>query len=218
MFWKWKKVYRKLDVIICCSAFLKKKLDTNPDLRGRTVAMHNFISTKKAPAVEKQDYVLYFGRFSKEKGVGTFVEACKALPDIPFVAAGSGPLEGELAGIQNLKNVGFQSGKALEKLIVEARFSVYPSEWYENCPFSVMESLIYGTPVLGADIGGIPELIDAGVNGELFGSGNADALTEKIRALWDDRTRLDAYTRACETTRFDTVEEYAEKLMPLYQG
>jgi glycosyltransferase involved in cell wall biosynthesis len=168
--------------------------------------------------VEKQNYVLYFGRFAKEKGIETFLKACKALPDIPFVAAGSGPLEGELAGIQNLKNVGFQSGKALEKLIVEARFSVYPSEWYENCPFSVMESLMYGTPVLGADIGGIPELIDAGVNGELFESGNVDALTEKIRALWDDRTRLDAYTRACETTRFDTVEEYAEKLMPLYQG
>ena len=197
---------------------MKKKLDSDPILREKTVAMHNFISTKKAPAVEKQNYVLYFGRFAKEKGIETFLKACKALPDIPFVAAGSGPLEGELAGIQNLKNVGFQSGKALEKLIVEARFSVYPSEWYENCPFSVMESLMYGTPVLGADIGGIPELIDAGVNGELFESGNADALTEKIRALWDDRTRLDAYTRACETTRFDTVEEYAEKLMPLYQG
>ena len=217
-FWKWKGTYKYIDTMICCSEFMKKKLDSDPILREKTVAMHNFISTKKAPAVEKQNYVLYFGRFAKEKGIETFLKACKALPDIPFVAAGSGPLEGELAGIQNLKNVGFQSGKALEKLIVEARFSVYPSEWYENCPFSVMESLMYGTPVLGADIGGIPELIDAGVNGELFESGNVDALTEKIRALWDDRTRLDAYTRACGTTRFDTVEEYAEKLMPLYQG
>ena len=217
-FWKWKGTYKYIDTMICCSEFMKKKLDSDPILREKTVAMHNFISTKKAPAVEKQNYVLYFGRFAKEKGIETFLKACKALPDILFVAAGSGPLEGELAGIQNLKNVGFQSGKALEKLIVEARFSVYPSEWYENCPFSVMESLMYGTPVLGADIGGIPELIDAGVNGELFESGNVDALTEKIRALWDDRTRLDAYTRACGTTRFDTVEEYAEKLMPLYQG
>ena len=216
-FWRWKKVYKRLDAIVCCSEFMKKKLDSDPILREKTVAMHNFISTKKAPAVEKQNYVLYFGRFAKEKGIETFLKACKALQDIPFVAAGSGPLEGELAGIPNLKNVGFQSGKALEKLIVEARFSVYPSEWYENCPFSVMESLMYGTPVLGADIGGIPELIDAGVNGELFESGNADALTEKIRALWDDHARLDAYTRACGTTRFDTVEEYAEKLMPLYQ-
>lgn len=217
-FWKWKKVYRKLDVIVCCSAFLKKKLDTNPDLRGKTVALHNFISTKKAPDVEKQDYVLYFGRFSKEKGVETFAKACKALPDISFVAAGSGPLEGELAGIPNLKNVGFQSGEALQKLIAEARLTLCPSECYDNCPFSVMESLMYGTPVLGADIGGIPELIDAGENGELFESGNADALAGKIRALWGDRTRLDAYTKACGKTRFDTVEAYAEKLMRLYQG
>lgn len=217
-FWRWKKVYDKLDAIVCCSEFMKKKLDTDPILRKKTVAMHNFISTKKAPVVEKQDYVLYFGRFSKEKGIETFAEACKALPDIPFVAAGSGPLEGELAGIPNLKNVGFQSGEALQKLIAQARFSVYPSEWYENCPFSVMESLMYGTPVLGADIGGIPELIDAGENGELFRSGSADELTRKISALWNDCARLDAYTKACAKTRFETVEGYAEKLLHLYRG
>ena len=64
----------------------------------------------------------------------------------------------------------------------------------------------------------IPELIDAGENGELFESGNADALAGKIRALWGDRARLDAYTKACGKTRFDTVEAYAEKLMRLYQG
>ena len=70
------------------------------------------------------------------------------------------------------KNVGFQKGEALEKLIREARFSIYPSEWYENCPFSVMESQMYGTPVLGANIGGIPELIQVGKTGELFESSN----------------------------------------------
>lgn len=217
-FWRWKKVYARLDAIICCSEFMKKKLDTSPILREKTVAMHNFLSTKKAPAVEKQDYVLYFGRYAKEKGIDTFLKACKALPEISFVAAGGGSLEGELEGIPNLKNVGFQSGEALQKLIAQARFSVYPSEWYENCPFSVMESLMYGTPVLGADIGGIPELIDAGKNGELFESGNAEELTRKIKALWNDRKTLDTYTRACADTRFDTVEEYAEKLMHLYRG
>ena len=54
-FWRWKKVYKKLDAIVCCSEFMKKKLDTDPILRGKTVALHNFISTKKAPDVEKQD-------------------------------------------------------------------------------------------------------------------------------------------------------------------
>ena len=83
-FWRWKKVYKKLDAIVCCSEFMKKKLDSDPILREKTVAMHNFISTKKAPAVEKQNYVLYFGRFAKEKGIETFLKACKALPDIPL--------------------------------------------------------------------------------------------------------------------------------------
>ena len=91
-----------------------------------------------------------------------------------FIFAGTGPLEETVNGIKNIKNVGFQKGEALEKLIREARFSIYPSEWYENCPFSVMESQMYGTPVLGAEIGGIPELIQVGKTGELFKSGKPE--------------------------------------------
>lgn len=69
------------------------------------------------------------------------VAKAKELPDVQFFFAGTGPLEETVNGIKNIKNVGFQKGEALEKLIREARFSIYPSEWYENCPFSVMESL-----------------------------------------------------------------------------
>ena len=56
-----------------------------------------------------------------------------------------------------------------------------------NCPFSVMESQMYGTPVLGANIGGIPELIQVGKTGELFESGNAEDLKKKIEKLWGDK-------------------------------
>ena len=119
-----------------------------------------------------------------------------------FVFAGTGPLENEINGIPNIKNVGFQTGEALETLIREARFSIYPSEWYENCPFSVMESQMYGTPVLGADIGGIPELIEVGKTGELFESGNATQLKEKIQKLWSDRELTDTYSRNCKDIQF----------------
>ena len=95
-------------------------------------------------------------------------------------------MEHLLKDVPNIKNVGFQKGEALERLIREARFTVYPSECYENCPFSVMESIQYGTPVLGADIGGIPELIRSGETGELFKSGDTVALVQGIRALWED--------------------------------
>ena len=212
-FWKWVGVYKQIDIVICCSHFMKTKLDTNPIFAKKTVVMHNFVDPVEPKEVQKKNYVLYFGRFSEEKGIRTLVQAAKELPEIPFVFAGSGPLEHLLEGIPNIKNVGFQCGEALETLIREARFTVYPSEWYENCPFSVMESQMYGTPVLGADIGGIPELIRVGETGELFESGKAPELIEKIRKLYFDSTVLETYGNGCKTIEFASIDQYVEKFL-----
>ena len=129
LFWKWMGVYKKLDKVICCSHFMKSKIDTNPVLAGKSVAMHNFIAPVEKKTVEKKDYVLYFGRFSQEKGIKTMIQVAQSLPEIPFVFAGTGPLESKIAQAPNIKNVGFQSGEALADLIREACFTVYPSEW-----------------------------------------------------------------------------------------
>ena len=216
-YWKNRKVYRYIDTMICCSEFLKSKMDTNPLFAKRTVAMHNFIDRIPWKETEKKDYVLYFGRFSQEKGIGTLLKACAALPDINFVFAGTGPLENEISKLPNTENRGFMRGKELETLIREARFSVYPSEWYENCPFSVMESQMYGTPVLGADIGGIPELIAGGVTGELFESGSVDDLIAKISDMWKSKDRTAAYASNCREIHFDSIEQYCDKLMKIYE-
>lgn len=216
-FWKWNGAYKHIDAIICCSEFMKTKLDSNPIFAKKTIAIHNFIDEVDWKKNDKKDYILYFGRFSEEKGIGTLLKVCKELPEIQFVFAGTGPLEDNINGISNIKNVGFQTGKDLEKLISEAQFSIYPSEWYENCPFSVMESQMFGTPVLGADIGGIPELIQVGKTGELFESGNEVELKQQIKKLWSDRKLMDKYSENCKDIKFDTIEEYCEKLMLIYQ-
>lgn len=218
LLWNGCGVYQNIDTIICCSEFLKTKMDCNPLFARKTVALHNFVDRVEPMETEKQDYVLYFGRFSREKGIDTLLKAARALPEIPFIFAGTGPLEGELAGVPNIQNVGFQRGQALETLIRQARFSVYPSQWYENCPFSVMESQLYGTPVLGADIGGIPELIAEGKTGELFESGNPGQLKEKIEKMWENRELTEQYTENCANLRFDDVHAYTEKLLKLYRG
>ena len=166
----------------------------------------------------RKDYVLYFGRFSEEKGIGTLIKVCKELPDVLFIFAGTGPLEESIKGVSNIKNVGFQKGKALENLIREALFSIYPSEWYENCPFSVMESQMYGTPVLGANIGGILEPIQVDKTGELFGSGNAEKLKSKIQKLWDDKELCEEYSENCKSISFDTIDEYYDKIMKVYKS
>lgn len=215
-FWKQMGVYAAIDTIICCSKFMKKMMDHNPVFEKKTIALHNFVREGMDTEDEKKDYVLYFGRFSEEKGIRTLVKACEKLPEIPFVFAGTGPLEPLVDTVPNIRNAGFQKGEAIETLIREARFSICPSEWYENCPFSVMESQMYGTPVLGAAIGGIPELIDAGSSGELFESGNGDELQRKIKELWTDREKLERYREGCQKIHFDTVSDYCEKLLKIY--
>lgn len=215
-FWKWNGVYKKIDTIICCSNFLKTKLDTDPVLATKTIVLHNFVDQVEKKAVQKKDYVLFFGRYSQEKGIATLVQAVKALPEIPFVFAGSGPLEHLLDEVPNISNVGFKRGEALGNLIREARFTVFPSECYENCPFSVMESQMYGTPVLGANIGGIPELIRVGETGELFESGNRLQMVSKIQRMWDNRDETERQALKCEQVKFATVEDYCVRILQEY--
>lgn len=216
-FWKLKGVYRYIDVMICCSEFMKRKMDSNPLFASKTIAMHNFVEMKEGRASTKKDYVLYFGRYSEEKGIKTLLQVCKELPDIPFIFAGSGPLKDHMADLPNVTDVGFQKGEALERLIREARFSVYPSQWFENCPFSVMESQIYGTPVLGAAIGGIPELIKSGETGELFESGNAADLKDKITRIWETVMTDEDFYRNCRNAEFMSIEDYCNRMIELYR-
>ena len=76
---------------------------------------------------------------------------------------------------------------------------------------------MYGTPVLGADIGGIPELIQVGKTGELFKSGDGQELKKKIQKLWSNKELCDEYSANCKGISFDTIDEYYEKIMKVYQ-
>lgn len=238
-----RRTYGMVDVIICPSEFMKRQLDTSPLLEEKTVMMRNFVEraadvekpgvtdadvkqsvragdgkpdsadTVNRKGARQGEYVLYFGRFSEEKGIKTLLAACEALPDVPFVFAGSGPLEDRVSKVKNVENKGFVTGEALHRLIAGARFSVYPSEWYENCPFSVMESQIYGTPVLVSDLGGAPELVQAGRTGELFRGGDAEELTAHIRELWEQPGLCRTYRENCKEIKFDTIGEYCDKIV-----
>ncbi len=216
-FYRHRSTYGLVDRVICPSAFMQSKLETHPELAGKCVTLHNFVNVEVDPAVTDQDpYVIYFGRFSEEKGIATLVEACRRLPDIRFIFAGSGPLASDIDALDNAENVGFKSGTELAGLISGAAFSVFPSECHENCSFAVMESIAYGTPIIASATGGTPELVSDGINGVLFEAGDTDGLTAQIRALWDDPQRLGLLREGCIQTHFMTVREYCEKLIGIY--
>jgi glycosyltransferase involved in cell wall biosynthesis len=208
------KAYKYIDTIICCSEFMKQQMDTNPLFASKTITLHNFIDQVEKKQVQKDNYFLYFGRYSKEKGIETIID-CKG---IDFVLAGSGDLEEKINSQSHIKNVGFKTGVELEDLIRKAKCSVYPSIWYENCPFSVMESIMYGTPVVGANIGGIPELIENEKTGILFESSNVDDFKKAINSIITNDEKAKQMSENCLNAHFDTVEEYCNKLLAIYNS
>lgn len=220
MLYKKLKAYGYIDCVICPSYFMQEQLLHRKEFQGKTKVLHNFISVETDRGrsfSDDKEYVLYFGRYSEEKGIRTLLKVCQQLPHIPFVFAGGGPLESRVNKAKNIDNVGFQEGEALVELIQKAKFSIMPSECYENCPFSVMESLALGTPVIGSRIGGIPELIEEGKMGDLFCVGNEAELKSKIESLWSDGKRLHSYSEACHDYKFDKVESYCKKLIKMMQ-
>ena len=229
-FWKMKGTYKYIDKIICCSEFMKNKMDTNPVFAGKTVTKHNFIehvdekstygnavtpgsnTTLSDGTVLPKCYVLYFGRYSWEKGMGTLLSACEMLPEVDFVFAGKGEYADAIAGLPYAKDVGFRTGKDLDKLISNAAFTIYPSEWYENNPFSVMESQERLVPVIGANIGGIPELITNREDGFLFESGDSKGLADAIKYLWDNPEAVQYFKENLKKKRQSRIDakEYAK--------
>jgi glycosyltransferase involved in cell wall biosynthesis len=136
-------------------------------------------------------FILYVGRIEKIKGIFTLIDAVKGT-DIKLKIAGTGPaLEQMKAYVadHNMSNVEFLGHVAklrVYELTLQAECVVCPSEWYENYPFSVIESLLMSKPVIGANIGGIPELVLDGKTGLLFEAGDVAGLKEKILALWNN--------------------------------
>ena len=217
-YWAFRKIYRQIDTLICPSKYIQLKMNTNPLFSHKTVVLQNFIEKVEKQEIAKEEYVLYFGRFTEEKGMNTLMEAVKRLPHIPFVFAGEGPFAPMLTALPNVKNIGFQTGDELDQVIRKAQFSICPSVLPENCPFSVMESQVRGTPVVGSNVGGISELIQEEITGKLFARNDIDGLVSAIEELWNDRTKVKQFSQACKEIPYDALSDYYKKILAIYEG
>jgi glycosyltransferase involved in cell wall biosynthesis len=181
-----KYVFKPIDYIdnfIFVSNFIKNKhIQVDYRYEGKSSQLYNFAPEISLDTSKKGSYLLYFGRLSKEKGLFTLIKSLfESKHKLKIV--GSGPLENEMLELihtqNNIEFLGFKSGKELDQLILNSSFVVVPSEWYENNPMTIIESFALGKPVIGANIGGIPELLNRS-NGFLFESSNVKNLSEVI--------------------------------------
>lgn len=178
----------KLDKVVVPSRFFMEKFIEWGWPREQFAYIPNYVdSSRFEPAYEAGDYFLYFGRLAPEKGVATLMRAA-AIAGVKLKIAGTGPIEAELHALQaeiagDIEFLGYRSGADLHTLIREARAVVLPSEWYENAPMSVLESFALGTPVVGARIGGIPEMVIEDETGWIFESRNVADLAALLSRL-----------------------------------
>jgi len=182
-----------VDHFIGVSGFMTRKMVEMGIPEDKISTIHNFIDVDEyIPAEGPGKYLLYFGRLEKVKGVFTLLSAMEYLPDIELIIAGSGNAEAAMKSQiaeRNLSNVsfaGFLDGDELHSLVRGAVCTVIPSEWYENCPMSILESFALGRPVVGSRIGGIPELINDGLDGILFQPENVQSLVEALALFIED--------------------------------
>lgn len=156
--------------------------------RDRFAHIPNFIDASAfKPAGKVGQRFVYVGRLSHEKGIQSLIRAT-ARARVALDVVGTGPDDATLRELAkevdaDVRFLGFQQGDALWRVIGDARAVVLPSEWYENAPISLLEAFALGKPVIGARIGGIPEMIEEDRNGKLFASGNVEALAERLSEL-----------------------------------
>lgn len=214
---------RHLGRVITPSRFYRAKLMEWGWPEEKLVHVPNYIDSDRIrPSYEVGDYVLFAGRLALEKGIGTLVKAV-ARAGVKLRIAGTGPLEAELRAMTQASDVewlGFCSGEALWAQIRGARALVLPSEWYENAPMSILEAYASGTPVVGADIGGIPEMIDEGI-GWVFKSGDVDELAGLLTRVFDTPTAtiVDMGRRGRRWVEAEfNRDRYLEGVLAVYRG
>jgi glycosyltransferase involved in cell wall biosynthesis len=222
------KYRKKVAKFIAVSRFIKDKFVEFGFQAEQITVIPNFINLQNYEATyQKKKELLYLGRLSKEKGVSTLLAAFQAanVHDYKLVIVGDGPLKSELEievkqlSIENVEFTGFLSGAILADRVKSAACVIVPSEWYENCPMSILEAFAYGKPVIGANIGGIPELITHKLDGLIFESGDEKDLAEKIDYMVNLSDQ--AYNRMAMSARNKvekrfSAEQHYTALMALY--
>ena len=229
---KWRKSYDAIHTIITPSEFYRRKFLEFGLKEDRVVHLTNFLDREK-PLIQKREdagqYFLYFGRLSGEKGIITLIKAYalyteKENTKVKLYIVGTGPCEEEVKAtiedkkLTSVKLLGFKSGQELIDIVGNARAVILPSEWYENGPYTAIEALQCAKPIIGSDLGGIPELIDG--NGRIFTHGNVEELAKTLGEFAAPGTQ--EYTAMCTKSEQSfndnyTAEGHYAKLMEIYE-
>lgn len=237
------KSNQRIHRVIAPSRFMRSKLIEGGWPEGKVVFLQNFAddaildraSNAGADSTDRENpYLLFFGRLSVEKGVDTLLRAFDAvLPNLPqdmrLVVVGDGPDAAEFKALASsldcasrIEFAGYQTGDALQTYVERASLAISSSRWRENMPYSIVEAFAAGTPVVGANIGGIPELVDEGNTGFICEPGDIQSMADAISRGVSEFLEQPAYSmlqRNCRSYVMENCsrEKFMNDLVNLYK-
>ncbi len=218
------KSYQKIDRILTPSKFLKTKFMEFGYPGDQIEHIYNFVELSQyEPTFNYDPYFVCFGRVSEEKGIFTLLRAMRDVKRSKLLIIGDGPKLEEAKRFamtveaDNVEFMGYQSGDTLKSLIANCQFVTINSEWYENNPMSVIESMALGKAIVGSSIGGIPELIEDGKNGYLYEAGNEKALAIQLNKMLDHPEQAEIFGKVSydKAQRFFNAKEHYRHFMTI---
>ncbi len=180
-------------------------------------------SIKNIPNYKNEDYCLYFGRLSNEKGVDVLIKATKMSNHCKLKIVGNGPYRKYLEKLSSknenkIEFLGEIWGNELERLIKNSKFVVCPSIWHENFPYVIIQSQSFGKAVIGSNVGGIPELVDHKISGFIYQYDNYKMLSNYMDKLWNDNDLVIKMGKNAKKNADNQFNDdiFFEKLMCIY--
>ncbi|QNL20683.1 glycosyltransferase family 4 protein [Hyphobacterium sp. CCMP332] len=177
--------------------------------KNKMVFKPNYVDEPTIVSSKKEDYYIFLGRLTQEKGVLTMLEAFKS-SGLKIKIFGSGELEHQVLNAsernENIEFHGFKERSELMQLISSAKALIFPSEWYETFGLTIIEAFSVGTPVIVSDIGGHSELVLEGINGFHFKAGDPEDLNSVLEKFEDHENK--------DQMSINAKKEYALKYTP----
>jgi len=201
----------KVNAYISLTEFGRNKMIEAGLPRQKIFVKPNFVPDENKGKVIPGNYALFLGRLTPEKGLTTLLRAWTEVADIPLKIAGDGPMRSivEHAALKNptIQYLGYQNHSTVISLMRNARFLVFPSEWYEGFPMTMAEAYAHGVSVIASRMGVMNEIVRDGETGMLFNAGDIQDLTAKTRWLWEHPKDAERMGRAAR-------REYEQKYTP----
>jgi glycosyltransferase involved in cell wall biosynthesis len=225
--------HRMVDRYITLTEFARKKFADAGLPAPKLIVKPNFIEdpgegpiddSKSAPpdrSTHPASYALFVGRLAPEKGIRTLLNAWTKLSNIPLLIAGDGPIREQIQK-QNLPNVAHLNWvprDEIVRLMKAARFLIFPSEWYEGFPMTIVEAFACSTPVIASRLGGMAEIVEDSRTGVHFTAGDSADLASKVEWAWahpNQMSDLGRNARAEYEAKY-TAERNYKMLIDIYQ-